>query len=90
MADSKLFSFSITPEVLNLGLTGSYLKFCGLQNKIKDAKFEVYRQEKIQELKGKYSEQFIKQDPVLEGFRQLHTKVGRSNRKYVSSLPFGF
>jgi len=85
MTDSKLFNFSITPEVLNLGFTGGYLKLRGLQNKIRDEKFEAYRQDKIKGLRVSYSEQFIQEDSFLEGFRQLHTKVGRSNKKYVSS-----
>jgi len=85
MTNTQQFNCSITPEVLALGLTGSFLTISALQNKEYDKEFDAYRLEVLKNLKEKYSEHFIQTDPILEGFRQLHTKAGRSNRKYISS-----
>ena len=31
------------------------------------------------------AEKFVERDPVLAGFRQLHTAIGRSNRRFPSA-----
>ena len=32
-----------------------------------------------------FNPQFIKKSKILEGFRKLHRKIGKSNKKYISS-----
>ncbi|MEE9289017.1 MAG: phenylalanine--tRNA ligase beta subunit-related protein [Bacteroidota bacterium] len=77
--------FAISPEVTNLGVTGVYLVIEGMQNRERDAEFDSLRQQSFERLKADYSDDFIERDRVLQGFRRLHTKVGCSNRKFVSS-----
>lgn len=80
------FKFSVSPEVLELGVKGAYLIIEGMSNKNSDAEFDAYKEEILQRLKSEYSKNnFIKEDSILDGFRKLHTKVGCSNRKFVSS-----
>ena len=57
----------------------------GMRNKQSDETFSSYRQSEIAKLRALYSETTISSDPVLEGFRTLHTKVGCSNKKFISS-----
>ncbi len=83
--EAKPANFSISPEVKALGIIGNYFVISGLANKKFDPKFDVYRGSEIEQLKQEYSLSTIEQDLVLAGFRSLHTKVGRSNKKFVSS-----
>jgi DNA/RNA-binding domain of Phe-tRNA-synthetase-like protein len=77
--------FTTTPEAVQLGIQGSYFLISGLTNKKADSNFDAYRVNEIERLKQEYSLSTIEQDSILAGFRTLHTKVGRSNKKFVSS-----
>lgn len=78
--------FHISQDVIDLGITGVYLVMTGLKNKGRNKDFEDYKAEVLNGLIKEYSaEGFVDNDPILAGFRELHTKVGRSNRKYVSA-----
>ena len=77
--------FTTSQEVQDLGLKTHCITVTGLKNTKNNPDFDDYKNKVIEDLKSKYSKETIKTDPVLEGFRTLHTKVERSNRKYVSS-----
>lgn len=83
---SNNIKFHISQDVINLGLRGVYLVISGLKNKESDKEFEQYKALVLSQLSKEYqSKKFIGSDSILAGFRNLHTKVGRSNRKYISA-----
>lgn len=57
----------------------------GVQNKANHPDFEVLKSEILETVLADLSPDKIKSDPILEGFRQLHTAVGRSNKRFVAS-----
>jgi len=79
------FTFSVAPEVLALGVTGVYLLIRGLHNRISDPDFDAHKMALWEKLKTTYSGDFVKKDPILQGFRDLHARVGRSNKTYPAS-----
>jgi DNA/RNA-binding domain of Phe-tRNA-synthetase-like protein len=84
--DAARLDFSARPEVQQLGLAGRYLVIDGLRNQEADEAFEAYRRQDLARLTESYQgEGFVRDDPVLAGFRELHIRVGRSNRRFVSS-----
>jgi len=83
---SSAIGFSIAPEVLALGVTGAYVAITGLSNRETDAAFEQELEVALTGLRTRYAgDGFLRDDPVLAGFRELHTRVGRSNRRFVAS-----
>ncbi len=69
-----------------LGVTGRYLVTDGVHNQPENDEFEAYRREELARLIVEYGrEGFLRDDPVLTGFRDLHTRVGRSNRRFIAS-----
>ena len=83
--DSNEFQFRVSSAVLELGVTAVYLLIEGMENRLQDGEFDAYKKSLFERLKLEYSDQFIKHDPIVGGFRELHTKIGYSNRKFVSS-----
>jgi DNA/RNA-binding domain of Phe-tRNA-synthetase-like protein len=79
------FKFSVTKDVLNLGVKIVTARITGVMNTESNTEFELYKQSVLDEVKQKYGGKKYDNDPVLAGFRDLHTKVGRSNRKFVAS-----
>jgi len=45
----------------------------------------VYRARVTEKLCDELSAEFVKEVPVLQGFRLLHDKIGRSNRRFPSA-----
>jgi len=79
-------AFAISADALALGLTGAYLTIAGLSNRAGDAAFEALVEETLAPLREQYAAPTaVRDDPVLAGFRELHTRVGRSNRRFVAS-----
>ena len=56
-----------------------------MKNVPRNDDFEKLKAEVLEGLKEKYTAETLTSDPVLAGFRELHTKVGRSNKRFVSS-----
>lgn len=84
--DANNIQFKISQDVRNLGVKGVYLIITGVKNRDTDKAFVVYKQLELKRLLAEYgSEEFVDADPILLGFRELHTKVGRSNRRFASS-----
>lgn len=79
-------NFSISREAKNLGIRVICMVVSDLQNASYIPEFDIIRQEYMGHLRSTLSSMdCIKHDPVLAGFRALHDKVGRSNKKYPSS-----
>jgi DNA/RNA-binding domain of Phe-tRNA-synthetase-like protein len=57
-----------------------------LQNKAVDHEFETYKSAVLADLLARYRDKgFVKSDPILAEFRDLHIKVGRSNRRLTAA-----
>lgn len=79
-------AFAISADVLALGLTGAYLTIAGVANRVGDVVFDALVEETLVDLREQYAVPgFVRDDLVLAGFRELHTRVGRSNRRFVAS-----
>lgn len=76
--------FSASQEALDLGIKIVTAQILGVQN-VQNPAFEAYKEAQLEEIRKTWEGRKYKDDPILEGFRELHTKVGRSNRDYVAS-----
>ena len=79
------FTFTVSPEVLDLGVKVLTARITGVSNAESHPDFEAHKNVELETVKQKLEGKFYKEDQVLAGFRDLHTKVGRSNRDYVAS-----
>lgn len=79
------FDFSVSSEVLALGARVAGLLVDNLNNAVPNPGVEAYRSHITEALKSQLSREFIKLDPVLSGFRNLHNKIGRSNRRFPAA-----
>lgn len=79
------FSFSVTQEVFDLGVRIIGIKITDMHNASENPEFEIYKKEKLEQVTKDWQGKNYKEDSILQGFRDLHTKVGRSNRDYVAS-----
>ena len=79
------FSFSTQKEVIDLGVKIITARITDIKNSDSNADFETYKNAELENIKQQWEGKKYKDDPVLTGFRDLHTKVGRSNRDYVAS-----
>ncbi|MBI3798491.1 MAG: tRNA ligase [Deltaproteobacteria bacterium] len=82
---SKEIGFDISEAVLALGLKCAVFTLSNVENRDADREFEEIKARVTKEVLTGLSLEKIASDPILQGFRQLHEAVGRSNRKYVSS-----
>lgn len=81
----KNLSFDVTKEVLDLGVKIITARITDVKNTDSNSDFEVYKNSELEKIKQEWEGKKYKDDSVLAGFRDLHTKVGRSNRDYVAS-----
>lgn len=77
--------FTFADEVKALGVTGDFFVMEGIDNTQTSPELEAYKREVFERLRRQYSEEFIAGDPVLTGFRRLHDKVRRFNKKHIAS-----
>jgi DNA/RNA-binding domain of Phe-tRNA-synthetase-like protein len=80
-----MMKFSITQPVLNIGVKGYYFLIEQFQNQLSDPQFEIIKAETIAAVLAEFPAEKLKTDPILAGFRDLHTAVGRSNKRFVAS-----
>ena len=83
--ENTALDFDISPDMLVLGLTGAYFVMRGLSVKDSDRELDAFIAETVGEQLKELSPQSIENDPILEGFRTLHTKAGVPNRKNISA-----
>jgi DNA/RNA-binding domain of Phe-tRNA-synthetase-like protein len=77
--------FIVEKAVKDLGLRGIYLIMNGLRNTAHNSEFDVNKETKIKSILEQLTEETIEGDQILQGFRDLHTMVKKSNRKNVAS-----
>ena len=76
----------VTDEARKLGLAATYLVEHNLLNRDRDDQFEQLKQARCKELIQKYSDHFIDNDTVVQGFRTLRQTTGRSPDRYPCSI----
>lgn len=85
----RKLQFSVAKEVLDLGVKIITARISNVHNTDKNNEFELYKTAELENIKNDLTQKFAGKKyndvPVLAGFRDLHTKVGRSNRDYVAS-----
>jgi len=77
--------FIVNPEIPAIGLKGIYFTIENIVNKDTDAEFKNYQREILQKAYIYASQNDLKQDSILLGFRHLHEAVGAPNRKNLSA-----
>lgn len=82
---NKDFNFYVKPEIHKLGIKVTGIVVKGLKNQKENIHFTTWKQTILKNLQKKYSKNFIKEDNIIQGFRQLHNRIGYSNKKFISS-----
>jgi DNA/RNA-binding domain of Phe-tRNA-synthetase-like protein len=81
----KDITFSVSDEARALGLKGVYFAMGDLRNQETDPAFEILKENVLRRVLDDLRVEGINDDRVLQGFRDLHTKIGFSNRNFVSA-----
>jgi DNA/RNA-binding domain of Phe-tRNA-synthetase-like protein len=76
---------NVYDEIHALNIDVNFIIFQNIQNKKSDESFDVFQQQVLSELTSTLSKEQLKNDPVLEGYRDLRTAVGLSRSKNVCS-----
>jgi DNA/RNA-binding domain of Phe-tRNA-synthetase-like protein len=84
MAVPKI-TFEISPELLPSGLCGIYFILKGVSNREDDPTFASYKERRLMQLYQALSPAVIFSDPILRGYRDLHTYFGFSNRNFPAA-----
>lgn len=74
-------NFIVEDKVKDLGVKILGLKIEGIDNNKSNIEFNSWKENKINELVNRYKDYDLKSDKVIEGFYQLHQKVGVPRRK---------
>jgi DNA/RNA-binding domain of Phe-tRNA-synthetase-like protein len=77
--------FHITPAVRDLGVRGAFAVLTDLDNRHEPEGLATWRADLVQRLRVELTAGFIDTDPTLAGFRALHDRIGRSNRRFPAS-----
>jgi len=78
---SDKMNFIVEDKVKDLGVKILGLKIEGIDNNKSNIEFNSWKENKINELVNRYKDYDLKSDKVIEGFYQLHQKVGVPRRK---------
>ncbi len=77
--------FHMTPAVRDLGVRGAFAVLTDLDNRHEPEGLATWRDDLVQRLRVELTAGFIDTDPTLAGFRALHDRIGRSNRRFPAS-----
>ena len=77
--------FTFDPAVLKIGVRGIYLTLHGLSNRETPGDLELFLGGMLESLSERYAEKDPLLDPILVGFRTLHERIGRSNKRFPSA-----
>lgn len=78
-------TFDASPEVLSQGVRVIVLTMGGIQNKETDPGFEKLSNDITQRIAEQISTTALQEDRILQGFRDLHTSFGFSNRNFPAA-----
>ena len=76
---------SISSKMIKIGIKIAWAVIYDISNNKINSRFITKKNRAIDELSQVISPEVIKKDFILQGYRDLHDKVGRSNRKYTSA-----
>jgi DNA/RNA-binding domain of Phe-tRNA-synthetase-like protein len=76
-------TFTVADDAKKLGLRGAYFVVDFTSSKANPEAIAPLLHETIKKIRDQQID--VKADPILTGFRDLHTKAGVSNRKHISS-----
>jgi DNA/RNA-binding domain of Phe-tRNA-synthetase-like protein len=77
--------FEVAPEVSARGIKVLVLAMTGLRNRENDPEFEEIKAQSIQKIVATTDNASLQQDPILKGFRDLHSTLGFSNRNFPAA-----
>lgn len=83
--DCQQVQARIAPEVRQLGVNALFLTISGLDNHSPAPGFEPFFESEIQKLQTGLTAAVIREDAILQGYRQLHDAIGRSNQRFVAA-----
>jgi len=77
--------FIVHPEIPAIGIKGIYLIIENIINREKNEDFQKHQKQVIEKAYKYTIQTDLKEDLILQGFRQLHEAVGAPNRKNLSA-----
>lgn len=77
--------FSISSDITQLNIQVLCFTMYDLHNIKSQSNFTAYRASTVEKILATTTPKIIAADPILQGFRALHTVVGKSNRKFMAS-----
>lgn len=77
--------FSVTQQVSDLGVSIQTVQIKELKNTKSTSELDTFLAKELKKIKSTWLNRSYKESQILQGFRDLHTKIGRSNRDYPSS-----
>ncbi len=77
--------FSVSPAIKQIGVRVLAVRLVNLCNQSSSAELERYKLQLSDRLRAERDLRFIKTDEVLEGFRELHTRIGLSRQAYPAA-----
>ncbi len=83
--DSHNITFDISDEAKKLGLKVACFIMEGVENKEHQPAFDLYLEQETNRVLQHLSRENLKIDPILQGFRLLHERIGCSNRKNIAA-----
>lgn len=78
-------NFTISDDVLNLGINVAIVLIKDMKNCKSNEEFNSYKETILNEIKEDLTEDKIVNDKILNGFWNLHEKVGKTSKKDKSS-----
>ncbi len=77
--------FQFDPGIAEVGVRGIYLTLHGLRNTQRAQGLDQYLANLIEQLKERYTAADLSSDCVLAGFKVLHERIGRSNKRFPAA-----
>ncbi len=85
LASVTNITFDVSEDVIQQGVRVVVLAMSGLRNREGDADFESLKKQSFQKILASLSDSAIREDPILQGYRNIHTELGFSNRNFPAA-----
>ena len=82
---SQSVNFDVSQDVLNLGVRVKVIAIAGLNNKDTAPAFEQIKDQAVNHILAQLSAVPIADDPILRGFREIHSAISFSNRNFPAA-----
>jgi DNA/RNA-binding domain of Phe-tRNA-synthetase-like protein len=79
---SETVTFDVAPDVLQKGVRVVVFTISGLENRETDPEFDDLLAESTRNILAELKETPLPEDKVIQGFRNIHTHIGFSNRNF--------